>query len=102
MHNHYLTIQQLPIWLVFFVYQGSKLVNKQEHRGLIVRKKTELSTLVKQGSNNQNLICEARNACKARNKGQWKQERKAIQPERVGCRAHRRGKACLRQNDNAH
>ncbi len=74
--------------------KGSKLLNKQKHRGLVVCKKTDGSTLVNQGSNNRNLIGGARN------EGRWKRERKASQ--RVGCRAHRRSKACWRQNDNAH
>jgi hypothetical protein len=66
--------------------KGSKLVNKPEHRGLVVRKKTEGSTLANQGSNNRNLICGARN------EGRWKRERRASQC--VECRAHRR---CRRQ-----
>jgi hypothetical protein len=41
--------------------KGSKLVNKPEYRGLVVRKKTEGSTLVNQGSNNRKFICGARN-----------------------------------------
>jgi hypothetical protein len=71
--------------------KGSKLVNKPERRGLVVRKKTEGSTLANQGSNNRNLICGARN------EGRWKRERKASQC--VECSAHRR---CWRPNDKAH
>jgi hypothetical protein len=48
--------------------KGSKLVNKQEHKGLVVRKTREESTLVNQGYN-RNLICGARN------ERRWKQKR---------------------------